>query len=198
MEDEKVIEVIVPVGSRRYSGGPIVISGPPGAGKSSVGKKIAKKMDLPFYDIDELITMRVGMETTREIIEKLGRPYLWEVETDCVRETFLKERGTYVFAFGGTICNPANPNMETNQRLTKRHAFNICLIPSPDLSETVRILWPRHHDGKQPTVESSNQLRSYLETRIPELRKCADRIIYTYQASIEGVADSILTALTQE
>ena len=197
MAHKETLEVDVPVDSRIYTGMPIVISGPLGVGKSTIGEKIAKKMGVPFYDIDNLITKKVGMKTTREIIEKKGRPYFWEVENMCLKETFLKKKGKYVFAFGGTICNPANPHMKLNQFLTKKYAFNICLIPSPNLNETVRILWPRHENSKRATVGSSHRLQSYLKLRIPEFRNSADRIIYTYEASIEKIVDTILKLLKQ-
>ena len=38
----------------------IVLIGMPGCGKSAIGKKIAKKLNMPFYDADEVVVEMAG------------------------------------------------------------------------------------------------------------------------------------------
>ena len=47
----------------------IILIGFMGSGKTSVGKQLAKVMQLPFVDMDELIVQKSGMEIT-EIFER--------------------------------------------------------------------------------------------------------------------------------
>ena len=44
---------------------PIFLYGPPGSGKTSVGKVLAENLALPFVDIDLLIEDQVGMSITQ-------------------------------------------------------------------------------------------------------------------------------------
>ncbi|MBL7170346.1 MAG: AAA family ATPase [Candidatus Aenigmarchaeota archaeon] len=197
---KKTPEIIVPEDSKPYNGRPICISGPPGVGKSVIGRRVAEKMGIPFYDIDDLIVQKVGVKTTKEVTENYGRPYFWEVEHICLKEIFKRKSGRYIFALnGGVNCRSDNPDLtEKNKALIRKYTFNICLIPSPKLDESVSILWPRQEDGKRKTIyESPKGLKSYLKERTSRYISEADRIIFTYHATIEKVITTVLELLNQ-
>ena len=63
----------------------IILIGFMGSGKTSVGKQLAKVMQLPFVDMDELIVQKSGMEIT-EIFERYGESHFRELETECLKE----------------------------------------------------------------------------------------------------------------
>ena len=50
-----------------------------GSGKSSIGKLVSKKLDIPFADIDSLIVENTGMSVL-EIFEKKGEDYFRNLE----------------------------------------------------------------------------------------------------------------------
>jgi shikimate kinase len=59
----------------------IILIGPPGSGKSSCGKVLAKRLDWSFIDTDRLIEDRVGM-TVPEIFERQGERFFRSLERE--------------------------------------------------------------------------------------------------------------------
>jgi shikimate kinase len=57
-----------------WSGRPIVLVGLMGVGKSTVGRRLAHRLGLPFADADEEIEAAAGM-TIAEIFDRFGEPY---------------------------------------------------------------------------------------------------------------------------
>ncbi len=76
----------------------VVLIGMPGSGKSTVGRIIAKKLNLEFVDTDEIITLR-EKKTPAEIITQYGEEKFREIETEVIKEVSLK--GGKVIATGG-------------------------------------------------------------------------------------------------
>jgi len=194
-------EVVVPIDSKPYIDEPIVISGPPGVGKSAIGKKLAENMAIPFYDLDDLVANKLGLKTTKEVIENKGRSFFWETQHLCLEETFQEKSGMYILTLGGGVVIRLDDNLdftEENKELIRKHAFNICLTPSHDIDESVEILLPRQNNEKRVTgVQDSNQLKSYLNERIPQYISESDRIIYTHNAPIEKIVDVLLKLLNK-
>lgn len=62
----------------------IVFIGTPGCGKSTIGKLVAKKLHLPFCDVDEYIEKSEG-KSIKEIFVK-GENYFREIESSAIRE----------------------------------------------------------------------------------------------------------------
>jgi len=62
-----------------WTGKPIVLVGLMGVGKSTVGRRLAARLDVPFVDADHEIEAAAGM-TVGEIFEKFGEPYFRDGE----------------------------------------------------------------------------------------------------------------------
>lgn len=77
---------------------PIVLVGLMGAGKSCVGKKLAKALDLPFRDSDEEVEKAAGC-TVRDIFDVYGEPAFRDCERRVIHR--LLEEGPSVIATGG-------------------------------------------------------------------------------------------------
>lgn len=86
----------------------IVITGMPGSGKSSVGKRIAKKLGREHIDTDSLITERTGM-TIPKIFEKFGEKEFRRIETECVKDA-AKLSGKVISTGGGVVLSEGNRN----------------------------------------------------------------------------------------
>lgn len=79
-------------------GRPIVLVGLMGAGKTSVGKRLAAFLNVPFKDSDHEIETAAGMEV-REIFEKYGEPHFREGERRVIQRLLAEAPG--VLATGG-------------------------------------------------------------------------------------------------
>jgi shikimate kinase len=77
---------------------PIILIGPPGAGKTSVGKVLAKKLSLNFLDSDKVVEEKSG-KSISEIFMTDGEPAFREMERAAVID--LIENQDCVIALGG-------------------------------------------------------------------------------------------------
>ncbi len=64
----------------------IFLYGPPGSGKSTISRKLAGNLKLPFIDIDEVIEKKIGMTITQFMGEN-GEPAFRDIETAALKET---------------------------------------------------------------------------------------------------------------
>lgn len=77
---------------------PVVLVGMMGAGKSTVGRKLAQLLDLPFADADDEIE-RAAQMTVGEIFERFGEAYFRDGERRVIAR--LLDGGPMVLATGG-------------------------------------------------------------------------------------------------
>ena len=77
---------------------PIILIGPPGAGKTSVGKALAKKLALNFLDSDKVVEEKSG-KSISEIFITDGEPAFREMERAAVIDLIENQDG--VIALGG-------------------------------------------------------------------------------------------------
>lgn len=78
--------------------GSFYISGFMGAGKSAIGSRLAKKLQLPFHDLDKYISHREGKRIP-EIFKQDGEQYFREKEKEYLLELTKNFKG--VLALGG-------------------------------------------------------------------------------------------------
>ena len=81
-------------------GNAIVLIGFMGAGKSSVGRTLARMTGLPRFDTDEMVAARFAL-TIPEIFEKHGQEKFRDAETEAL--TKLRNRGQAIIVTGGGI-----------------------------------------------------------------------------------------------
>ena len=86
-----------------------ILIGMPGAGKSYIGKEIARRTGRKFVDTDDEIVEREGMTIT-EIFEKKGEAYFRKVETQVLEEV-CKQTGLVIAAGGGIVTRKVNYNI---------------------------------------------------------------------------------------
>ncbi len=93
--------------SIRQSKENIILVGMPGCGKSTVGRKLAKVLDRPFLDTDDLIVEQEG-RSIPEIFASEDETAFRGIETDVIRNVCLKYRGAVIATGGGAILRPEN------------------------------------------------------------------------------------------
>ncbi|SUA80840.1 Shikimate kinase [Nocardia otitidiscaviarum] len=83
----------------------VVLVGPPGAGKSTIGRKLARELGLELYDTDAGIEERTG-RTIPEIFAADGEPEFRRIEEEVVREAVLAGHGVISLG-GGSVLSAA-------------------------------------------------------------------------------------------
>ena len=81
----------------------IILIGPPGSGKTSVGKLLAKKLNRSFVDTDKVIEERTGKKIA-EIFTEDGEASFRKVERDVVLEVLDSDREVISLG-GGSVLN---------------------------------------------------------------------------------------------
>ncbi len=139
------------------NGRSVVLVGMMGAGKTSVGKRLAAKLGLPFVDADAEIEAGAQL-TISEIFERFGEAYFREGERKVIAR--LLNSGPLVLATGGG----AFMNATTRENIAP-HGLSIWLKPSFD------VLFARvRKKSNRPllkTADPEQTLRQLLEERSP-------------------------------
>jgi len=85
----------------------IILIGFMGSGKTRVGRRLARHLELPFIDMDEQIVERAKMPVT-EIFEKYGEAHFRELETKVLEELLDIKEQMVISAGGGVAVQKAN------------------------------------------------------------------------------------------
>lgn len=140
----------------------IYLNGMPGSGKSSLGRRAAQDLGLPFTELDGWISERTGM-TIRELLEQRGEETLRRIETGAL-VLLTRSRPGIILLGGGTAMKAEN------RRIMRAWGSIILLDRQPeaaaaDLTEEERTLM-----GENP----EERLREMYELRMPVYRALAD------------------------
>ncbi len=159
--------------------------GPMGAGKSAVGRQLARLLHLEFLDSDEEIESRTGVDIPF-IFEKEGEEGFRKREVKVIDELSRRD-GVVLATGGGAIVDP-----ESRSRLGAR-GFVVYLHTS------VNQQLERTRSGRErPLLESSDKqqvLQGLMEERDPLYREISDLIVETDGRRVQTVAREIQEAL---
>ena len=165
----------------------VFLIGPPGAGKSAVGRQLARTLHLTFMDSDEEIESRTGVDIPF-IFEKEGEEGFRAREVKVIDD--LSNMDGVVLATGGGAILDA----DSRSRLGAR-GFVVYLKTGIDqqLSRTRR-------GRERPLLEGKDDRREALETlwrfREPLYYEIADLTVETDGRKVKAVANEIVEAIT--
>jgi XRE family aerobic/anaerobic benzoate catabolism transcriptional regulator len=165
---------------------PIALLGVRGAGKSTVGAALAKKLDLAFVELDQQIEAAAGLPLG-EVFALHGEAYYRRVERD-VLGRLLADPKPMVVATGGSIVNDP-----TNYALLRTRCTTIWLRAAPEDH------WNRvvAQGDKRPMAENPQafaELRALLAAR-DKLYARAEHTIDTSDRSIKQVVTAVERAV---
>jgi shikimate kinase len=155
-----------------------------GAGKSTIGRCLARELELPFFDSDEFVVARHG--PIAKIFEQSGAATFRKYEYDAVRE--LLEGTPGVVALGGGAVTH-----EPTRELLAQAALRVYLeVPvSALLARLRRSRTTRPVIGESPTLET---VRALLESREPLYRE-AEIVVNAARRSRNALAREIAAAV---
>lgn len=162
----------------------IVLVGLMGAGKSSIGRRLAHRLGLPFVDADTEIEKAADL-TIPEIFEKHGEPYFRAGEVRVVAR--ILDSGPQVLATGGG----AYMNPETRARIRER---GISLWLKAELDVLMKRVKRR---GDRPLLKADDPqavLKRLMDERYPVYAE-ADLTVVSREASHDEVVDDVIAAL---
>lgn len=83
----------------------IYLIGMPGSGKSTLGKRLAERLNMPFIDLDHYIEEK-SLLYIDEIFQMYGEDKFREIETQCLKE--VKDKQAVIATGGGIVMKKEN------------------------------------------------------------------------------------------
>src|SRR5688572_29935644 len=170
-----------------HAAGNIFLVGLMGAGKTSVGKLLARRLGKTFHDCDHEIERATGVRV----------PVIFEIEGEAgfrARERrmlaeLVRRSGVVLATGGGAVL------AEENRTLLKAHGTVVYLCASP------QDLWQRtRHDRNRPLLQTDDPMATLVrlyDERDPLYREVADLVIDTGCQSLSALAHRLEQKLAQ-
>ena len=165
--------------------GNIILIGAMGAGKSTVGRKLARRLDMTFYDSDRVIEEKTGVDIAT-IFEYEGEEGFRKREENAIAELCRLE--AIVLATGGGAV------LSRRNREVLAAAGTVFYLQA-----TVDALFERvRNDSNRPLLKTADRKRTLAELllqREPLYLEAADHTITTGQHGTSWIADEIVSQL---
>lgn len=161
----------------------VVLVGPPGAGKSTIGRRLARAMNLPLVDSDDLIAKGEG-KPTGEVYSELGEERFRDVEAEYVARALAS--GGVVSLGGGAVLT------ESTRKLLQAH--NVVWI---DVSVEEGVRRTSGNDSR-PVLKAEDpeaHYRALLESREPYYREVAMHRVRTDSRPPQRLVAEILSLI---
>ena len=162
----------------------IFIIGMPGSGKSSLGRRVAGNLRIPYVDMDQRITQGLGCAVT-EIFERYGEQAFRTAETNVLIQ-LTRETPSIVSTGGGTVMR------DINRAIMRNHGV-IVLIDRPlqDIMSDIKL-------DRRPLLarKGLGEVERLYHERIGVYRSVADAVLdnsHGYYAGLSGLEKLIRT-----
>jgi len=161
----------------------IVLVGMMGAGKSSVGRVLAARLDRPLLDTDELVEASTG-RTVREIWVTDGEPAYRVLEADVLADALAAPTPSVIAAAGGIVLGERN-----RVALKASDAYVVWLLADVDV-----LLQRVRNGGHRPLLDDDPEgtLRRMFVQREALYREVASAIVSVDHRSVNDVAQAVL------
>jgi shikimate kinase len=165
----------------------IILIGPMGSGKSTIGNIIARRLHRDFQDSDHFIEESTGVDIAR-IFDVEGEQGFRDRETNALNE-LLSENNRVIATGGGSVLR------HENQQMLKQKGFIVFLDTS--INQQMQRL---RRDKKRPLLQTENpreRLESLLAERRPIYLNLADLAVKTDRRMARRLAADIINQLPE-
>jgi shikimate kinase len=133
----------------------IYLIGLTGSGKTTLGRQLALKLDVPFIDLDEYVTGK-EKRSVADIFNTDGENYFRILETEGLKE-ISKMKDVVISTGGGAAC------FHDNMTLMNISGLTIFLdVPIPEIAQR---LWNQPHREQRPMIANKTleELKLFLQ-----------------------------------
>ena len=162
----------------------IILIGMPASGKSTVGRRLAKKLNMDFVDTDNLIEEYERMRL-QDIIDNKGNQYFWEVEEKILCSLDCCDT---VIATGGSAV--LFPKAIEHMRQT-----GIIIYLEQSLSWLKKRLY--NLDSRGVTLDDGESIESLYNYRVPLYKRYSQTTVEVANKSVEEVVNEIIKSCMQ-
>jgi XRE family aerobic/anaerobic benzoate catabolism transcriptional regulator len=170
----------------------IALLGLRGAGKSTIGARLAKKLGVPFFELDELVESAAGV-SLGELFELHGEAFYRRLEREALQRILAahaspaKGAAGAVIATGGSIVND-----EETWAMLRANTRTVWLQASPE-SHWARVVAQGDRRPMANRADAESELRAILRQRADRYAR-ADLAVNTDAVDVEGAVKTITRA----
>ena len=163
----------------------VVLIGPPGSGKSTVGRALSKLMEISFSDTDALIEAEAGKKIS-EIFVDDGEAHFRELEVAVVTKALVEESGVLALGGGSVMSEPS-------RQAISQSGATVVYLEVGIAQAAPRIGF--NTERPMLLVNPRQKWLSLMQERAPIYTALADLIFSTDSKKPHHVAEEILAAL---
>jgi shikimate kinase len=155
------------------AGAGLVLIGPMGAGKTSIGRRVARALELGFFDTDAVISREHG--PIEQIFADHGEPYFRALERAAVQEG-LATSGVVSLGGGAVMDAATRADLESHRVIF--------------LTVTQRVVAGRIRDSARPLLQGGDAITRWgeiMEVRRPVYEALADVTFDTSNGPLQGI-----------
>ena len=159
----------------------LVVLGPPGAGKTTVGQLLAERLGVPFRDVDDDIVALAG-KSISDIFTSDGEPVFRAMEEQAVADGLKTHEGVLALG-GGAVLSAATRQLLAGHTVVFLNVGMAEGVKRTGLSNARPLL-----TGMNPRAT----FKALLDARLPLYREVATIEVATDQLGPEQVVDAVL------
>lgn len=161
----------------------LVLIGSPGAGKTTVGRRVAERLKVAFADSDHAIEARTGLSAS-DIFVTQGEDEFRRIEAEVIAELIHGHDGVLALG-GGAVLRPQTREALADQRVVWLK------VGVPDAAKRVGL------NTARPLLLGNvrSTLTSLLEQRNPVYEEVATDVVETSGRSLRQVTDAVVAVV---